>query len=414
MLSYIQALEHIFSVLPQLKTIKCDLDKSNNYFIAQDIISPMDLPAFNNSGMDGYAIQSADTQEASKDNPAELKIVGESLAGHPPEMKVKKGECLYIATGAGIPAGADSVIPVEDVELNGTDQILIMQAVKKSQHIRFAGEEVKTGDPVFAKGTKITPAHIGMMATFGITQPLVYKKPSVGFIATGDELVDPGDNPGPGQIRNSNTSVIKAMVEETGCTFNDMGIARDNQTDLNSIIAKADLPDVLITSAGVSMGKYDLVTSILEKLGLNVIFWKVAIKPGKPLVFGTIGTTLFFGLPGNPVSGAVVFRQFIEPLLIAMSGGQLMFRATIKAKSLDAFNATRGRLNFARGLARYRGGWEVASAGKQGSHMISGIANANCLILIPPDKIIEQGDEVDIQLNESLYVSRGEFNKSFY
>jgi len=413
MLNYIDAIEKIFSSLPELGTERRKLPEANGYFLAEKIASPLDLPAFDNSAMDGYALRSVDTEPANNESPARLRITGESLAGHQFDKKLKQGECAYITTGAVIPKGADAVIPVENIEDNSKDEILINEPVKKYDNIRFAGEEMRAGNAVFETGTKLTPGHLGMLATFGIINPLVYQKPTVGFIATGDELIDPGEIPEPGQIRNSNTSLIKAMVEDLGCKFYDMGIARDNQKDLLSRVKGDSLPDVLITSAGVSMGKYDLVTQTLEKIGLKVIFWKVAIKPGKPLVFGTIGKTLFFGVPGNPVSGAVVFRQFIEPALIAMSGGQFPFRTVITAKSLDSFKETRGRLNFTRGSAFFADDWQVRSAGKQGSHMMSGMANSNCLIIIPPDTKVNRGDEVNIQLSEGPNITWSEFRKAF-
>ncbi len=413
MLTYIDAIEKIFSSLPELDTKRRKLSEANGYFLAEEIVSPLDLPAFDNSAMDGFALRSVDAKQASNESPVRLRVTGESLAGHQFDKKLKQGECAYITTGAVIPKGADAVIAVEKIENNPEDEVLINEPVKKYNHIRFAGEEMRAGDAVFETGTKLTPGHLGMLATFGIINPLVYQKPTVGFIATGDELIDPGEIPEPGQIRNSNTSLIKAMVEDLGCSFYDMGIARDSQKDLISGIKVDSLPDVLITSAGVSMGKYDLVMQTLEQLGLKVIFWKVAIKPGKPLVFGSMGKTLFFGVPGNPVSGAVVFRQFIEPALIAMSGGQLRFRTVIAAKSLDSFKATRGRLNFARGSAFYADNWQVRSAGKQGSHMMSGLANSNCLIIIPPDTKVERGDEVYIQLSEGPHITWTEFRKYF-
>ena len=414
MLTYFEALEKIFSHLPDLQIQSRKLTRCNGYYLAEDLRSPVDLPGFDNSAMDGYALKSADTKNASVTSPLNLKVIDESVAGHHSNELISQNECIYISTGAKIPAGTDVVVPVEKVEQNNSGLITIRKPAQKHQHIRFTGEEIKAGDLVFEKGSKLTAAHLGMLAAFGITNPLVYKKPTVGFIATGDELVPPDQIPEPGYIRNSNTSIMQALVENTGCKFDDLGIARDGHNDLYSILKDRSMPDILITSAGVSMGKYDQVSDTLKKMGLKIIFWKVAIKPGKPLVFGVIHNTLFFGVPGNPVSAAVVFQQIIAPVLMMISGAKLPFRMVIGAKSLDPFKATRGRLNFARGKAIYNKEWQVTSAGKQGSHMLSGLAHSNCLIIIPPDKQINKGETVQILLHESPYISWAEFRKAIF
>ncbi len=411
MIAYIEALEKIFSVLPRPKTRPIRLEDAHKFYLAADIFCPADLPAFDNSAMDGYAVRSVDTHPAKNSSRVKLRIIAESVAGHQPSASLNQGECIYITTGAMIPDGADAVVPVEEVELEQNHIVLRTGPVKKQSHIRYSGEEMSAGSLVFKSGTELQAAHLGMLASIGMVSPLVYKKPSIGFIATGDELIAPETMPAGGQIRNSNTTMMKIMVRNTGCKFTDMGIARDNKIDLLQILQAGRWPDVLITSAGVSMGKYDTVTSTLQQAGLEVIFWKVAVKPGKPLVFGTIKDTIFFGLPGNPVSGAVVFRQFIEPALIAMSGGRLPFRRVFKARSLDVFKRTTGRLNFARGYARYKDGWLVESAGKQASHMLSGLAGSNCLVLIPPDKQVQAGEEVFIQLHEGPFSSWDEFRR---
>jgi molybdopterin molybdotransferase len=203
------------------------------------------------------------------------------------------------------------------------------------------------------------------------------------------------------------------MVKDLGCRFNDLGIAGDNEKALLDKFKGMQLPEVLITSAGVSMGRYDIVADVLKSLGLEVLFWKAAIKPGKPLAFGKIGRTLYFGLPGNPVSAAVVFKLFVEPVLLRMSGAQDVFPVIFEAEAEDFIKKTRGRLNFARGICSYRNGWKVKSAGRQGSHIISGMASANCLLLVPPDVVVNPGDTVRVQLFEGLRTGFDQTIKAF-
>jgi len=402
MISYISALEKIFENLPELQIDSRTIEESDSHFLAEDISSPMDLPAFDNSAMDGYALKFLDIENAEPEVPVNLIITGDALAGMPFNKFIEQGSAVYVATGAVIPEGADAVVPIEEVNVLDNKVLQINQPVKQGNHIRFKGEEIKSGELVLHRHDLITPAHIGLLATFGTGTISVYRKPSVGFIATGDELVTPDTSPGKGEIRNSNTSIIKIRVGRLGCQFLDYGIAKDNADDLKQKIQAHPLPDVLLTSAGVSVGAYDFVSEAMEDIGLTTHFWKVAVKPGKPLVFGTIGKTLFFGLPGNPVSGAVVFQQFIEPVLLAMSGSLRPFIIIIKATSEDDFKRTAHRLHFARGIAEYSDGWRVHSAGKQASHMLTSLAMSNCYVLIPADSEIKTGDEVYIQMHYSI------------
>ena len=254
MISYLEALEIILSALPAPRKQMRKLVESSGYFLAEDVISPLDLPEFDNSAMDGYALRSHDTHTATEDNPVQLRIVGEALAGHTFNSKVGKNCAVYIATGAGIPVGTDAVIPVEEIRRAGSEAIGVASPVKKYNHIRFRGEELRKGTTVFAAGDRITPAHTGLLATFGMIEITVYRKPHISFLATGDELVPPEKQPGPGQIRNSNAYIIRSLTKQLGCTFHDLGIARDTEKDILDKLDFDDRPDILITSAGVSAG----------------------------------------------------------------------------------------------------------------------------------------------------------------
>lgn len=413
MLSYTAAINQIFERLPDPVEELRNMDQAADHYLAEDIFSEVVLPGFDNSAMDGYAIKAADTAGAEPDAPVKLRIAGQAPAGHPFQGHLRSGQAVYINTGAVIPEGANAVIPVEDVEIIAEKEILVKREILAGYQIRFAGEEIQKGQQALKKHQYVSAACIGLLAALGKTKTNVFKKPSVGFLATGDELVQPDQEPGPGQIRNSNTYLIKTLVTNGGYDFYDYGIARDEKSSIIAKLTGQALPDVLITSAGVSMGEHDLVIEALETLGLKVQFWKVAVKPGKPLVFGLIGKTLFFGLPGNPVSGAVVFTRFVEPVLRAISGDPEPFESLYKATAGDEFKPTAGRLHFARGIAAYQDGWRVKSAGMQGSHILTSLARSNCFVMIPPDRKIEKGDEVYIQVSGSERMGLEEFNRSF-
>lgn len=412
MLNYSAALQKIFDNLPTSRTEVRTLLRARGHYLAESVRSPIDLPSFNNSAMDGYALCSRDTVRATVKHPVTLRLIGESLAGHSFTKTLKRSESIYITTGAMIPDGADSVVRVELVKKVNSDSIQIRNPVRKSNHIRFVGDEIKSGELLFNSGEQLTPAHLGLLASIGKTSIKVYRRPTVGFLATGNELIAPELEPEPGQIRNCNTTIIRTLVEDLGFEFHDFGLALDTTADLLDKIKHIILPDIFITSAGVSVGEYDLVANTLAKMGLKVIFWKVAVKPGKPLLFGKIANTLFFGLPGNPVSAAVVFQQFIEPALHAISGCEKPFKGLLEADAEERFGLTRDRVHFARGIASYDNGWRVKSAGKQQSHILSALAAANCYILIPPDKEIKAGDRVYIQRTENSRLNFAEFRKA--
>ncbi len=413
MISFTEALKLVLAQVNPLPETSVGLEQAGGYYLAGDISSDIDLPMTDNSAMDGYAVKSSDTAGASRHKPVRLKLIGTVPAGHPFDGRLEKGQALYIATGGTIPEGADAVVPVEDSLQESKELVHIYKAAHPSDHVRFAGEDVKKGETVLPRHSFLGPNQLGILASAGAARIRVFKRPEVTFLATGDELIQPSGKPQPGQVRNSNAVVIGNLVKDLGCRFNDLGMAGDSGKALLDKLKGVKLPEILVTSAGVSMGRYDIVADVLQSLGLEVLFWKVAIKPGKPLVFGKIGPTLYFGLPGNPVSAAVVFKLFVEPVLLLMAGARdiipVMFEATIR----DRIKATRGRLNFARGICWYDKGWQVRTTGRQGSHITSGMASANCLILAAPDQPAAPGDIVRVQLLEGLRTDPAAALKAF-
>ncbi len=414
MLNYIEALEIIWKHIPQPVPVETSLENALEGYLAEPVTSAEHIPSFSNSAMDGFAVRSEDVRAVSAENPIKLNVVGKALAGKPWTGELAKGQAVYITTGAPVPENADCVIQVENTRAADEESVEIITPGKKGLNIRYPGEDVRAGQTVFAKHEKINPGHIGLLATLGITRPKIFRKPTVAYLSTGDELVQPDQQPGEGQIRNSNTALIRAQVQQLGSRFIDLGIASDNEQDLEQKLTFDEKPDILLTAAGVSMGEYDLVGKVLEKIGLETVFWKVAIKPGKPLLFGKLNSTLYFGLPGNPVSAAVVFLQFVAPVIRCLSGSLTPFIKPVAAIAEDTFKNAPQRLNFARGICTCcNNGWRVRSAGGQGSHVLSGLAASNCLVMVPAQKKIEPGDEVPVQLPAGDLITLEDFKQAF-
>jgi molybdopterin molybdotransferase len=411
-INFIQALEIVFAHLPTRTSKQIGFTDAGSFFLAEDITTDIDLPPFDNSAMDGYAVRAADTKTANSQNAVHLNLIGDIPAGFVFAGEIESGQTASISTGAQIPSGADAVIPVEFTSKNPEHSVALFRSVDSGAHIRLAGEDAKSGSIILKKNELLNAARIGLLASIGRFDISVYKKPTIGFLSTGDELVEPNQRPGPGQIRNSNSAMIRHLCQSHGISFIDFGIAEDSEENILDQLRNKTMPDILITSAGISVGDYDVVSDALKKIGFKQHFWKTAIKPGKPLMFGTIGKTLYFGLPGNPVSGTIMFMQFIEPVVHHLSGDETPFRAITVATAQTNFKSTAERLHFARGISFFDDGWQVKSAGTQGSHILSSMAEANCFIVIPPDQIISAGDTVKIQNFVGLRVGFDEFKQS--
>ena len=371
--------------------------------LAEEIFSDEDIPPFDNSAMDGYAVIASDTKGASASQPAVLEVVEELPAGYEAAKVVKNGEAIKIMTGAPMPKGADAVVMVEDTKLEDS-RALIFKEISPGDNVRRAGEDVKKGDKVLQKGTLIRPAEIGMLAALGKPKITVVRKPRVAILSTGDELVDIGEKLSPGKIRNSNTYSLYAQIKRLNCIPIDMGIAKDVSTEVKEKIQDGlASADMILISGGVSVGEYDLVKDVLIELGIDMKFWKVAMKPGKPMLFGIIDSKPVFGLPGNPVSVMISFEQFVRPALLKMSGRSSIRKPIFKAILDGEIRQKLGRKNFIRAwIEPVNGNYHAKITGPQGSGILRSMTLANGLIIVPEDiSHIQTGAEVNVQFFDS-------------
>lgn len=390
----------------------CSLMQARGRILAEDVISQVNVPPSDNSAMDGYAMVAADLQDTDS-----LKLIGAAYAGIPFAGSVSKGQCVRIMTGAIIPAGADAVVMQENTselaspsKTSTADEhqhkiIQFTQRPKLGNSVRKAGEDITQGAVVLNKGTRILPSHLSLLASVGIANVSVVRKLNVGLIATGDELVSPGEALKAGQIYESNRYALHAMLQEFGANIIDFGIVEDKLDSLQRTFADADRQcDMVLSCGGVSVGDADYVKEVLQTLG-SVNFWKVAIKPGKPFAFGKLSQAWFCGLPGNPVSSYVTFEQLVKPVLETLSGQTRRPALLLNATADCDIRKAPGRADYQRGIYRLDSNGElfVSPNGKQGSGVMSSIAHANCYIVLPQDTgSIEQGSTVQIQPFTSL------------
>jgi molybdopterin molybdotransferase len=363
-----------------------------------DLTADEAVPPFANTAVDGFAVRAEDTSNP----PVTLPILATIAAGAPPEPALQPGSAIRILTGAPIPPGADAVVMVEDT-LVDDGKVMIRVAIPENANIRPAGSDIAPGDLVFAAGTTLSPAHLGVLASIGVRKAPVFPRARVGVLSTGDELVASGDPLRPGQIRESNRAVIAALAVEANCVPVDLGVIRDDEQLISDAIegGLADC-DAIVTSGGVSVGDFDYVKVVLDRLSGNTMHWmQIAIRPAKPFAFGTIGGKPVFGLPGNPVSSLVSFECLARPALRQMMGHRNLDRAEVTAVADTAFRRHRdGRVNFVRVRAEWGadGRFHVASTGPQGSHQMRATALANALAVVPDGDGIEAGEEVTVML----------------
>jgi molybdenum cofactor synthesis domain-containing protein len=368
--------------------------------LANDVVAVESIPPFDNTAVDGYAVMSADVASV----PVELTVVDEVRAGAWPSVTLQGGQAIRIMTGAPIPPGADAVVMVEDTEVLG-DQVRILRSVAKGESVRPTGDDVRPGDLVLKKGTVLRPAHLGILAGLGRLEVDVVPRLRVGVISTGDELVADGSPLAPGQIRESNGELLCAMLREANCEPVDFGIVADDETVLTKALEEAARScDAILTSGGVSMGEYDLVKVLLDRLG-EMDWMQIAIRPAKPFAFGKIGehsSTPVFGLPGNPVSSMVSFELLARPALLTMMGHAVPQRPGLLAIADNGLSRNRSddRVNFVRVVARSGedGRVHVVTTGAQGSHQLAASASANALARIEAGQEIPAGGEVPIIL----------------
>ena len=365
--------------------------------LGADVVSAVDVPAHTNSAMDGYALAGADLPGTGE---IRLDVIGTSAAGRPFAGEVRAGQCVRIMTGAAMPPGADTVVMQENVTRDG-DTLTIGAGEKPGQHVRQAGEDIAAGSVALRAGTRLMPAEIGILGSLGIGEVSVRRRPRVAFFSTGDELRSVGEPLEEGQIYDSNRYTIFGMLTRLGVEALDMGVVRDDREAVEQAFAKAaEAADAIVTSGGVSVGDADYVAETLQRTG-TVGFWKVAMKPGRPLAFGRIDDALFFGLPGNPNSVMATFYQLVQPALQALSGmTDPVPPLTIPAVAASALRKKPGRREFQRGvLSRAADGrLLVDRAGRLGSGVLSSMAAANCFIVLPEDAgPVSEGDEVTVQ-----------------
>ena len=403
-MSMIQVEEALDTILSKIKfkgVEKVPLGQALGRVLAEDVVSRVNNPPLDNSAMDGYALIAQDIQSATPENPVKLEVVEEIAAGYTAKGTLKPGQTMRIMTGAPIPPGADAVLMQEDTQKDG-NSILCLDRADVEENIRRAGEDVKIGEGVLKKGTTLSPAHIGMMAVVGRSQIAVSQRPTVSILSTGDEILELDETPQGPQIFNSNGHMLAAQIKSAGGIPLYLGIAKDTEKDLMEKFEWALKADIVVSSGGVSVGDYDLVKSSLQKMGQDMLFWKVAMKPGKPLAFGRIGKIPIFGLPGNPVSSFVSFEQFVRPSLRKVLGCSDLSHKTVQAKLTRTIHKKPGRLHFLSSIVSWTDGeYTVTPAGEQGSGILKSAANANSLLIFPLEADeIKQGQEVAVQLLE--------------
>ncbi len=382
-------------VSPITETLTLPIAQSMNYVLAQDIASPLNVPPHDNSAMDGYAF-AINSLSASKT----LKLVGRSMAGAPFQGECNAGECIRIMTGAKMPAGCDSVEMQENVSVAG-EQISFLQEKTFGSHVRNAGEDIQINQQVLQQGHRITAVDIGVLASLGVAEVKVFRKLKVALIATGDELKLPGQALESGDIYESNSFVLAAMLNKLHVEVINFGIIGDDLAAITAAFVSADeQADAVISSGGVSVGDADYTKTVLDDLG-EIAFWKIAMKPGKPFAFGKLKNSVFFGLPGNPVSALVTFHQLALVALIKMQNAQALKRTHIKVKCSTALKKSPGRMDFQRGIlsVNEQGETVVASTGSQGSGILSSLAKANCFIILASEQgKLAAGEMVEVQL----------------
>ncbi len=388
-----EALAIVRSVaLPIEEVERVPLAEAPDRVLAEDLAAQVDHPDVDNTAVDGYAVRAQDTAEASPEHPAVLRWAGESPAGKPFTKPLGPGEAVAVFTGSPIPPGADAVVAVEDTRREG-DRVLVLRPAS-AKDIRPRGDDFTRGEILLRRGDILTPGRIGLAAAMGYAELPVVRRPRVGILSTGDEVATPGRPLPPGGVYDSNSYAVAALVAEAGGTPVLLGRAPDELGELKERITGAGPLDLLLTSGGVSMGQYDLVRRLLEEEG-EILFWKIRQRPGHPPIFGRIGGTWVFGLPGNPVSAMVVFFLYGRPMLFSLLGRNDPPYRRLRARVQDFFKGAKGKVAFRRATLTYHPeeGLVAKSAGNQSSGAIRTMAFGNALVIVPPDRHLEPGDE---------------------
>jgi len=399
MLTVAQAQQRILESITPLRTERVALSEALGRVLAETVVSRRTLPPFDNSGMDGYAVRHHDTRGATVESPVVLDVAGESRAGMAPGRRLRSGTAMRIMTGAPVPEGADAVVRYEDTD-SGRERVRIQVEVRSGTNIRRAGEDMNPGDAILDAGRRLRPADLAACAALGNAWLEVRRRPRVAVVSTGDELVEPDREPGPGQIVDSNAVAIAAAVREAGGDPVRIGIARDAVADLTRAFTEASRCDLIVSSAGVSMGDHDHVRDVVDAMG-RMGFWRVAMRPGKPLAVGVVNNVPFIGLPGNPVSSQVTFELFARPAVLQLQGATELQRRRTAARALEVMEKPEGLETFHRGILHaHRRGDDlpgVSLTGPQGSGIMRSLVLADCLIALPAEgERVEKGAVVEV------------------
>ena len=386
---------------PVKATEKVSTRESLGRVLAQDIVPAIDVPAHDNSAMDGYAVRAADFREKTD---VLLRQIGSAFAGRPFAGRVGPGECVRVMTGAVMPEGTDTVV-IQEIVKRKNAEITVPAGQKPGQNVRRAGEDLKTGVPVLRSGQPVRPADLGLIASLGVGEVTVRKKLRVAFFATGDELASVGSALKQGELYDSNRYTLFAMLQRLGVELTDLGVVRDDPQQLEDAFRKAAAAaDAIVTTGGVSVGEADFVKPLMSKLG-EVLFWKIAMRPGRPMAFGKIGAAYLFGLPGNPVAVMVTFYQLVRDALLCLSGRTDDFSLPLlRVPSSMPMRKVPGRTEYQRGILFRDGGeWKVKTTGQQGSGVLRSMSEANCFIVLEHERRgVEAGETVQVQVFEGL------------
>jgi molybdopterin molybdotransferase len=392
MLDVDAALQHVLSAFTPLESTTVPLLDAANMVLASDVIARDDVPPFRNSAMDGYAVRAADTVSATWSAPVQFPVAAYIAAGQRDVPELRAGEAIRIMTGAPLPEGADAVVRFEETDesgpagQSGRDSVLVYRAARIFDNVREPGEDIARGTRVARRGHALRPADLGLIASVGEPSVRVHRRPVVAVLSTGNEVMAPGEDLQPGTIRDSNSFVIGALARSWGADVRLIGIARDTVAELTDRLAEARDVDLIVTSGGVSLGDYDLVKDVLKSEG-EIAIWQVRMKPGKPLAFGHIGRTPLLGLPGNPVAAAVSFVIFGRPAIRTMLGHQLTEPRIVEVVTADGIDNRGHRRHYVRvRLEAVEGGPALARiAGEQGAGVLSSLAAADALMIVPED-----------------------------
>lgn len=369
--------------------------------LARDIVSPISVPPHDNSAMDGYAFDGAQLSDA----PLALEVVGTALAGAAWRGSVGSGQCVKIMTGAIMPAGLDTVVPQEFTQAAGGRIVVPPGLLRAGDNRRLKGEDLRAGEPALRAGQRLGPAACGLVASLGIGEVTVLRRPRVAFFSTGDEILSLGEAPREGAVYDSNRYTVSGMLKRLGCEIIDLGVVRDRPELLEAAFRDAAArADAIVTSGGVSVGEADFTKAMMAKLG-DVAFWRIAMRPGRPMAVGRIGQSVLFGLPGNPVAVMVTFLAFVRPALLRLMGAAAAPPPLLKARSQEALRKKPGRTEYQRGLVTTApdGSLQVRTTGNQGSGVLSSMVQANGLIVLHHGQgSVAPGDEVDVMMFEGV------------